>query len=628
MTSVNPDILKKFKNATKLPARQEADGHEIPVEVREDEEQSVKAQEIIDILVAAGYFRAKIKGLSPFDKVVGGMTWCIELCNVDVDVDLLFQENSTIGQKIALTEKIVAVLPKLKCPHRIEPHQIQGLDFIHIFPVVQWLVKRSNEYRIEMAGRVRQYAISQFNKSFAPEQKDVDTKNNMLESMKIVSEVYRPHRYSKRKTAPPADIESRVQLTLLEYGHRGGLRLIAPTSDEIDPEVVMEQEKNYQKKLQQLTNSLVDLKEDASSSYDLSEEDRKKISKHYTSLQLELKDGGALSKEMYRLKTLNDQKQLLTEMTGKLKTMKTAVQGDIEETSTMLESIRLKKQEADKKLKELEEFELNDPEGVKEIEELVALSESLKLQESQFKEQCKKELVQLQNQIEETRKAKAKTPTELNSEIIKEYEDETEKIKVARLQLAKKNRHVAALQRQLDNVPNRAELAQYQKRFLELYNQVAAKHKETKQYYTLYNTLEDTRQYMQRELSLLNSISDSYPEAMSSSSGKEEFLLQFQNIVDSVRQSKMKVEHRLNEEKKKRDELSSTLQGKMFQRKVVFVGPLSIGHCLMYVSRIYPSWFLKNQTMSREKRKGKRRERRKEKQVYEETLGTRINFEV
>lgn len=37
----------------------------------------------------------------------------------------------------ALTEKIVSVLPRMKCPHRIEPHQIQGLDFIHIFPVVQ-----------------------------------------------------------------------------------------------------------------------------------------------------------------------------------------------------------------------------------------------------------------------------------------------------------------------------------------------------------------------------------------------------------------------------------------------------------------------------------------------------------
>ena len=33
-------------------------------------------------------------------KVVGGMTWCITTCNFDVDVDLLFQENSTIGQKM------------------------------------------------------------------------------------------------------------------------------------------------------------------------------------------------------------------------------------------------------------------------------------------------------------------------------------------------------------------------------------------------------------------------------------------------------------------------------------------------------------------------------------------------
>lgn len=50
--------------------------------------------------MAAGYFRARIKGLSPFDKVVGGMTWCIESCTVDIDVNLLFLENSTIGQKM------------------------------------------------------------------------------------------------------------------------------------------------------------------------------------------------------------------------------------------------------------------------------------------------------------------------------------------------------------------------------------------------------------------------------------------------------------------------------------------------------------------------------------------------
>ncbi|KAK2504319.1 hypothetical protein MC885_009788 [Smutsia gigantea] len=82
-----------------LPKGPEGQSHP-EVETREDEEQNVKLAEILELLVAAGYFRARIKGLSPFDKVVGGMTWCITTCNFDVDVDLLFQENSTIGQKM------------------------------------------------------------------------------------------------------------------------------------------------------------------------------------------------------------------------------------------------------------------------------------------------------------------------------------------------------------------------------------------------------------------------------------------------------------------------------------------------------------------------------------------------
>lgn len=49
----------KFKYITKY----------FQVDVREDEEQKKKFQDIIDLLLAAGYFRARIKGLSNFDKV-------------------------------------------------------------------------------------------------------------------------------------------------------------------------------------------------------------------------------------------------------------------------------------------------------------------------------------------------------------------------------------------------------------------------------------------------------------------------------------------------------------------------------------------------------------------------------
>ena len=42
----------------------------VKVETREDEEQNVKMAETVELLLAAGYFRARIKGLSPFDKVM------------------------------------------------------------------------------------------------------------------------------------------------------------------------------------------------------------------------------------------------------------------------------------------------------------------------------------------------------------------------------------------------------------------------------------------------------------------------------------------------------------------------------------------------------------------------------
>jgi hypothetical protein len=61
-------------------------------------EQRKKYEEIIDILLSAGYFRARISTLSEFDKVVGGLCWAIVNSGVEVDVDILFTENATIGE--------------------------------------------------------------------------------------------------------------------------------------------------------------------------------------------------------------------------------------------------------------------------------------------------------------------------------------------------------------------------------------------------------------------------------------------------------------------------------------------------------------------------------------------------
>ena len=71
------------------------------------------------------------------------------------------------------------------------------------------------------------------------------------------------------------------------------------------------------------------------------------------------------------------------------------------------------------------------------------------------------------------RDAEEKTSENDIIETQEQVEKEKEKVQQLRLQLAKKNRSIVSLQRQLDNIPDRTELAQYQRRFLELYNQGA-----------------------------------------------------------------------------------------------------------------------------------------------------------
>lgn len=108
----------------------------------------------------------------------------------------------------------------MNCPHRIEPHQIQGLDCIHIFPVVQvdifstvrifylsliffinfefslflnkiychiviiqWLVKRSMKTREQMAGFVRSFAVSQFEKNHSSADERKDSASGKIENM-------------------------------------------------------------------------------------------------------------------------------------------------------------------------------------------------------------------------------------------------------------------------------------------------------------------------------------------------------------------------------------------------------------------------------------------------------------
>ncbi|CAC5381609.1 Coiled-coil domain-containing protein 93 [Mytilus coruscus] len=550
------------RTGSKLPAQLDADGNEAEFDVREDEEQDVKLGQTLDLLLAAGYFRARIKGLSPFDKVVGGMTWCITTCNFDVDVDLLFQENSTIGQKIALTEKIVAVLPKMKCPHRIEPHQIQGLDFIHIYPVVQWLVKRAVETKEEMGDYIRAFSVSQFNKNHkTPEDVSFESLiEKSTDSVASVKENYKPQRRYRRPDAENLkDEETRVHSTLLEYGRRYGISksdqeekdseksakkraVAAGLGGETTEEDLQAQE---EKRIAMLMSGM-----SAMGVQEQSEIEQIEKTERVGGEQQHKRVKAAMSKQ------IEQQKSKLDEITSKHEQLHQAYL----ETQAKYKEAESRSARIDEEMDKLNEIETEENQSILQtLRSLVAMNENLKKQEQEFKAHCKEEMSRLKGQIEEV---KAQTSEEDSGDkervslIDKQYEADREKLHKIRLLLARKTREIAVLQRKIDEVPSRAELSQYQRRFIELYSQISSTHKETKQFYTLYNTLDDTKLYLHKEVNLLNSIHDTFSQAMGSQGTKEQFLKQFEQIVEGVKQNKAKVEKRKQEEKMKRDRLN------------------------------------------------------------------------
>ncbi|XP_076602526.1 coiled-coil domain-containing protein 93 isoform X3 [Chaetodon auriga] len=589
-------VFHRVRTGSKLGAQYDQEGNLIQVETREDEEQSVKLAEILELLLAAGYFRARIKGLSPFDKVVGGMTWCITTCNFDIDVDLLFQENSTIGQKIALTEKIVSVLPKMKCPHRLEPHQIQGLDFIHIFPVIQWLVKRAIETREEMGDYVRAYSISQFHKTHSlPEDEEfLQRKDKAVRAVLDVLEVYKPQRkYRRQRDAGELlDEESRVHSTLLEYGRRygfskqtkqdqvdgrkaplaGGSQATPAGMAEVSEEDALQAAEEMRiKTLMTSMAAMVNEEGKLTASavgqiVGLQSEEIKQIASEYAEKQSELSSEerseryGPLQQHRRAVASLKKQIQQKTKQLEELQAKHTEVKTNCEEAKRKLTEATERSEELDKELKSLEETEEQaDSSLLEKLRTLVTMNENLKQQEQEFRNHCREEMVRLQQNIEELKAASGQNTEEVeqrNQLIDKQHNTDREKLQKIRLLMARRNREIAIMQRKIDEVPSRAELTQYQKRFIELYSQVSATHKETKQFFTLYNTLDDKKVYLEKEVNLLNSIHDNFQQAMSSSAAKDQFLRQMEQIVEGIKQSRIKMEKKKQENKMRRDQLN------------------------------------------------------------------------
>ena len=108
----------------------------------------------------------------------------------------------------------------------------------------------------------------------------------------------------------------------------------------------------------------------------------------------------------------------------------------------------------------------------------------MKKRETEFKVACKDQLAKLRETLDKARSGASEDDAAFDedadadaSKLKGQIERENEKASKLKTTVAKKSRQLRAAERRLDEIPSRAELDQYQKRFLELYDESAAIHR-------------------------------------------------------------------------------------------------------------------------------------------------------
>jgi hypothetical protein len=587
--------------------------------------QKEKFDEIIQILLSAGYFRARINTLSEFDKVVGGLCWCITSSGEDVDVDILFQENSTIGQKITLSEAIVKALRKMNCPAQVQPHQIQGgvggSDYPAILPVIVWLVKKFFEIRQIREAQLRAVSVFQFGKNYQlPSEDSIDGVSNDLKKILKRNKAVRSYR---RKEGKHESEITRVHSCLLEYGDsflsntmsdskdsQGKVRISVNTDSSIS--LSGSDLSGFEKKLAQMAKEAQ--KEEALFAEHASKEEAE-LMRQMSQLQGEgnlsgsqvgsivgighdeigtasaayladieeakkLLDANLATGKLGQLASYKRQKQNLLKLKEEVEAKAATAQSAV---TSMLDKLSIIQKERDHALEynvglkamvaKLTELELSSgqQEELAMLKRLIIMNESLKAQEAAFKASCKAQLQDLQEKINSLDEGGD------NSDDAKKFNDIEDmhnkmlaKYNRLRQLLAETNLEISNSSRIIDDIPTRTELIQYERRFVELYSQVAWKLEETRKYYSLYNTLDSTLNFLSKEVKLLNSISENFNDAMTSTQTKAEYLKQMDQIVRGVEDSLVRQEGILKGKEKTLDELKSNHQNLVDEQRRYF----------------------------------------------------------
>jgi hypothetical protein len=544
--------------------------------------------DISSMLIAGGYFRAKIRGLTDFDKVAGGLAWCILNSRHSIDVE--FVENAHIRDKIKVAENICgAVKNDMQCPHDLEPHQIQGLDYPKIAVVLEWLLKRVAAARNENAHFVAEFTKLDFARRFHTNVEGLSDETHIpFHVADPISAHKKSHRAPKRVMisgqATYASPLEHAATVLLEYGLKYQMKdsiLLLQNTVEGDAEMqrdvskVQDDERKEQAMLDALLaqmNAHRDMARIGAGHLDSimhKAADNDKITKlrdGYQARRAALQE--RLAEEEAARNELERQRQRIDEVRAEAENaaaQEAALAEQVDAVQSSADTVREKYKRKIRRLEEqtegiddIEKMLRADPSRSEQFDHLVQLLEDekdqlRKLEEDREKSkqrvnEAKEEVLELADRIEQLAGEEGKEAFEAELRSLRADLD------AVLNELAKRDQEAMGVMRKIDEFPTRAELQQYHIRIGELDEEIAWKFEATRLSYTVYNNRAEVLKCLTNEEDVLQQLSQlvdtclAGKNAAKKNAAERQLLLEQSNaIVGQLKASCIKQKERVEE---------------------------------------------------------------------------------
>ena len=479
---------------------------------------------IVESLITAGYFRARINSLEPFDKILGGMAWILTGCFYDIDIE--FKDEMNLTEKIRVSEKIVAGLKAINCPMTLNPVQIQGLDLKPLYQCLQWLQKRLLETRDERNALNKKISVNFYDKEYIePNEAILKLSNDTDEMLSAKYNTLKENRkYKPKKNLEYSyNDELRVYFDCIEFGEKdiafqrqfieilkkkkivedknknkavptpgatGGLGRMqtgGESQDKLTKEEMkilndvmnnnIEEISNQEK--QKVSASIIDAIFSQNMAYisaEIENFDNAKGDENIDKIKLYAKEKERLEQNKKNIASqINQYESELTNYQIQEKQEKEEIQKIQDEIERLKQTLAQNERNKETIMNKVKEEKISE-EQLAFLAEKNKRKEELKANISKFKKDClaEKKLydAQLENYQKKIEKLNDSENIAVFNEIDTNYNIELQKNTEKKKDLFNQNKVINMLTRKIQLYPSKLEIIQYQKRFQELYDQI------------------------------------------------------------------------------------------------------------------------------------------------------------